>query len=1113
MRGGYPATSRRYTSPVDQPPRSIDFDDVIELCGSVATSRGQALKNGGRVRDLDWIADGQVLYAAVQDTDAEPARQRITIAAHRFDGECSCPAHLNCKHVAAALLAWIDRRATPASDDDRALRDVNRWLARIVERGRTIEPALEHHEPGEPLLFYQLDSSALTQSRDGITLQILQSRLLKRGGYGKETPYRYNGHYHHPDWVTRTDRAILELAVGRQADFSYRTLVIEGDIGHLLMGKLVDTGRAWWGAERVRPMTRGPTRTLRFEWHGAGSGTLRLGVALGAADGDEGIADWTLVPTDPPWYVLPHTGVAGPLENVPATPVLAELVVAPPLPEAHAQTVSDYLASRLPDSTLPLPRAPDFVRIVEPPRPVLILHSKEESADIRDFYASLRFRYGDYVLPYDGLEADATLEGRTAEGRPVVLQRDLGAENRTMIEFGRRFPSFEPAARTDPAFYSRADRRPRGQDVQQLVHAWRELLDQRAALQADGWTVTVREPFDLSFRQVTKVEASVGETASSWFDMSLKLAHGNESFDLLPLVLEWLQSETRDRPMLLQADSGEWLEVPPEVLAPVADTLLELYETPPEDGNLQLPRERVNELEALGEQWAGAEVEVAWRDTAEAFALAEQLRNFTGVEPVELGPDTIRATLREYQLEGVSWLGFLASYRFNGILADDMGLGKTLQALAHVAHEREIGRLTRPTLVVAPTSLLGNWRRETERFCPQLSTLVWHGADRRERTAELSTTDVVITSYALVTRDIVLLGKQDFGLVVLDEAQAIKNPAAKVTQALKTLQVRRRLCLSGTPLENHLGELWSLFDFLMPGFLGSRKRFNRLYRTPIEVHGSDERQAALVGVVKPFLLRRRKEQVAKELPPKTEIVRSVTLEPEQARLYESIRVSMEHRVRALLAERGLGRSHIEMLDALLKLRQTCCHPRLVKLESARGVTASAKTDLVISMLEELIDEGKKILLFSQFTEMLALLERELAKRDMRWVKLTGRTRDRDEVIDAFQHGEVPLFLISLKAGGTGLNLTAADTVIHYDPWWNPAVENQASDRAHRIGQDKPVFIYKLVASDTVEEKIMAMQQHKRILADRTVDAGGTALMESLTAEDIMGLFSPGGREP
>ena len=333
-----------------------------------------------------------------------------------------------------------------------------------------------------------------------------------------------------------------------------------------------------------------------------------------------------------------------------------------------------------------------------------------------------------------------------------------------------------------------------------------------------------------------------------------------------------------------------------------------------------------------------------------------------------------------------------------------------------------------------------------------------------------------------------------------------------MTQALKTLTVERRICLTGTPLENHLGELWSQFDFLMPGFLGSRKHFNRYFRTPIENHGSAERQLRLGALIRPFLLRRRKEQVATELPPKTVIIREVTLEPAQARLYESIRVSMEQRVRALLAERGLARSHIEMLDALLKLRQTCCHPALVKLDSARGIRESAKTDLLMSMLDELISEGKKILLFSQFTEMLGLIEEELNKRGIRYAKLTGRTRKRDEVIDSFQHGEIPLFLISLKAGGTGLNLTAADTVIHYDPWWNPAVENQASDRAHRIGQNKPVFIYKLVASNTVEEKIMAMQAQKKLLADQTVNQTEGAAMQNLTADDIMDLFSAGEEE-
>ena len=1089
---------------MDSQPRVLNFDDVIELCGSVATSRGQVYKASGRVGELDWIGEAGVLCASVQGSDAEPYTVRITIAPHRFDGECSCPVRYNCKHVAASLLAWIERQTATPSPDDQTLRAVNRWLQRLVEQGRKSVPAHEHHEPGEPLLFYQLDDAPLTQQRHGITLQVLQSRLLKRGGYGKETPYRYNGHYYHPDWVLPSDRAILELAVGRQNELTYRTLTVEGDIGHLLMGKLVETGRAFWGTNRERALGRGPARRLGFDWVPNGGGELILRTTLA------GVPSWQLVPTDPPWYVDTDTAACGLLEETPPAPLLARLIEAPPLPEAHAQAVSNYLASRLSDASLPLPVAPNFVHVEEAPKPVLVLQSRDDSPDIRDFFASVRFRYADYVLPFDGMEADATLEGKTADGNPLVLKRDLGAEMRHVVDFGKRHPAFESALASDPAFFSRADRRPRAREVQDVVHAWRRLLDARGELEASGWTVQVREPFDLSFQSVTRVEATISETTSNWFDMALKLSHGNQTFDLLPLVIDWLRGDSRGDAILLQADDGQWLEIAPELFEPVARTLLELYEDPAnatEGEGLRLPRQRAGTLDELDASWERQGVSVAWHDAGDVFSLAERLRAFEGLERPAL-PSGVSATLRPYQLDGVAWLGFLAEYGFNGILADDMGLGKTLQALAHLQSEHELGRLTKATLIVAPTSLLGNWRREAARFTPGLRTLVWHGIDRKSRPLDLDRVDIVVTSYALVTRDASLLARLDFGCVILDEAQSIKNPSAKVTQALKTLPVERRICLTGTPLENHLGELWSQFDFLMPGFLGSRKHFNRYFRTPIETHGSEERRERLAALVRPFLLRRRKEQVATELPPKTEIVREVSLEPEQARLYESIRVSMEHRVRALLAERGLARSHIEMLDALLKLRQTCCHPALVKLDSARGVKESAKTELALSMLEELIDEGKKILLFSQFTEMLGLLERELLERGIRHVKLTGRTRKRDEVIDAFQHGDVPLFLISLKAGGTGLNLTAADTVIHYDPWWNPAVETQASDRAHRIGQTKPVFIYKLVASDTVEEKIMSMQDRKRDLAAQTVDrdAEGGALA-GLTAADILSLFA------
>jgi len=390
---------------VNNQPRILNFDDVIDLCGSVATSRGQVYKASGAVQELDWIADGNVLYGTVQGSQSEPYHARITIAPHRFDGECTCPARYNCKHVAASLLGWIDQQtATPTADDQR-LRAVNRWLQKVVDQGRKAVPIHEHHEPGEPLLFYQLDSSALTQNKTGITLQILQSRLLKRGGYGKETPYRYNGHYYHPDWVLQSDRSILELAIGRQSDFSYRDLTIEGDIGHLLMNKLVDTGRTFWGGDRDVALTRGSTRSLNFTWLLKDDGNYQLDTALPDVD------NWSLIPSDPPWYIDPANATAGQLDRAPPVGLLSQFIEAPPLPQEHAQAVSNYLASRLPDSSLPLPQEPNFVRIDEAPKPVLVLQTREDSADIRDFFASIKFRYADYLLPFDGMDADSTLEG------------------------------------------------------------------------------------------------------------------------------------------------------------------------------------------------------------------------------------------------------------------------------------------------------------------------------------------------------------------------------------------------------------------------------------------------------------------------------------------------------------------------------------------------------------------------------------------------------------------------------------------------------------------------------------------------------------------------------
>jgi SNF2 family DNA or RNA helicase len=386
--------------------------------------------------------------------------------------------------------------------------------------------------------------------------------------------------------------------------------------------------------------------------------------------------------------------------------------------------------------------------------------------------------------------------------------------------------------------------------------------------------------------------------------------------------------------------------------------------------------------------------------------------------------------------------------------------------------------------------------------------LTLQGAEGKQLFDRINDYDLVLTTYPLLSRDDETLLKHEYHYLILDEAQTIKNPASLAAQLVRRIKTNHRLCLTGTPMENHLGELWAQFDFLMPGFLGDNSNFKKHYRTPIETYGDNDQKSRLSRRLAPFMLRRTKQEVANELPPKTEIIRSVPLYAKQAALYESIRLTMEKKVRDAIAEKGLSRSHITILDALLKLRQTCCDPRTLPLKEAQKVKESAKLDLLMEILPEQLEEGRRILIFSQFTRMIALIEDELDARKIAYSKLTGQTRKRDEAIELFKSGEVSVFLISLKAGGVGLNLTEADTVIIYDPWWNPAAESQAADRAHRIGQDKPVFVYKLITENTVEEKIIAMQERKRALAESIYKDDAKEESLKFTAEDLSALFEP-----
>ena len=644
-------------------------------------------------------------------------------------------------------------------------------------------------------------------------------------------------------------------------------------------------------------------------------------------------------------------------------------------------------------------------------------------------------------------------------------------------------------------------------------------LNQLQGLAEKGWELQIDEGFGFDLTPVEDWYATVDEAPErDWFDLELGIIVNGQHLSLLPILLNLMRSHSdilnpeklarrRDDELILvnipaNPASGHGplqVALPYGRLKPVLATLDEFYLGEPDATSLRIKSAdapRLNALDALPLRWEGGE---------QIRGFAQRLRDIKNFS-VE-APEGLNANLRPYQLEGLSWMQSLRQLEVGGVLADDMGLGKTLQTLAHILCEKNAGRLDRPAMIVMPTSLIPNWLDEAAHFTPQLKVLALYGATRKKYFAHLNDYDVILTTYALLPKDIEHLAKLPLHLLVLDEAQYIKNPGSKATEAACELVARQRLCLSGTPLENHLGELWSLFHFLLPGWLGDVKTFNRDYRVPIERQGSDERLQHLNARIKPFLLRRTKEQVATELPPKTEIIHWVDLNEAQRDVYETMRLAMDKKVRDEITRKGVGRSQIIILEALLKLRQVCCDLRLVSDTPPKKGSTSGKLDSLMLMLEELFAEGRRILLFSQFTSMLGLIEAELKKRKVPYAILTGQTRDRRTPVKDFQSGKLQIFLISLKAGGVGLNLTEADTVIHYDPWWNPAAENQATDRAYRIGQEKPVFVYKMIARGTVEEKIQHLQQEKSDLAAGVLD-GRVAGDWKLQDDDIDALFAP-----
>ncbi len=676
------------------------------------------------------------------------------------------------------------------------------------------------------------------------------------------------------------------------------------------------------------------------------------------------------------------------------------------------------------------------------------------------------------------------------------------------------------------------------------------------ALQAAGWRVELAPGFAHSAEpvagwQIALQPLSQPRGMGSWM-LSLKIdlqtRDGPETLDLVPLLARLIARDRRwtnaealraiadDELVRLHAPGGRRIDAPAAPLKAIVGAMVDLLTRPRRkaDDGLLLSSWDAQRLALLraGLRDAMATHPSARRDwalTGDAGLAWLATMGVDGPPPSVAPPTGLGITLRPYQRDGLAWLQQLRRHGMAGILADDMGLGKTAQALAHLLLEQQAGRLDRPALVVAPASLLFNWQAEAARVAPALRLLTLSGPQRSKDIARIPQHDLVLTSYPLLWRDAMALQRQAWHLVVLDESQMVKNAGSRTATAARRLNARHRLSLTGTPLENHLGELWAQFHFLLPGWLGDARSFQRDWRTPIEKNGESQRARLLAQRVAPFILRRRKDEVATELPPLTEQVHRVALAGAQRVLYESVRLAADEQVRRVLAKQHFDGAMVSILDALLKLRQACNDPRLLQPEAAVGPAPdgySAKLDWLRERLPALVAEGRRVLVFSQFTRMLRLVQADLAALGLPWLSLTGDTptAQRGDVVARFQRGEAPIFLVSLKAGGVGLNLTAADTVIHIDPWWNPAVEQQASARAHRIGQDKPVLVYRLVAAGSIEEKLLALQARKAALAEAVLGSAGAAAggptggptggltgglkAALLTADDLPALLAP-----
>jgi superfamily II DNA or RNA helicase len=781
----------------------------------------------------------------------------------------------------------------------------------------------------------------------------------------------------------------------------------------------------------------------------------------------------------PGWHVDTSEGVARPLDIRTSPAALRRLVRSPTIAEPSSELVTmiTYGLPRVASEIgAPLPDLSQVADVVD----LEPTFRMKAGGSLTEVEVTLTAAYGDLEVEVraDGLSPPIMiLPPQEGQKRARCIRCDIAAQQAAvekLLDLG-----LEPDE-SGQHFVAHGD---------DSIQFWSEGV---GSLPED-WDLYV--PEELVGTQVRSKPVAMNARVSSGVDwLSVKIAYESEG---IGVEREELERVLREGKKYVRLSDNSFAPIDAERVKALLDREVELIVAAGKTG--KIPLSQAGRVQELLEHAANSMVAPGAKELFQKLASIDEIK-------AAKKPKGLKATLRPYQEQGLSWLRFIHEIGSGGVLADDMGLGKTLETIALLLSlKNEAKDEALRALIVAPTSVVTNWVREIERFAPALTTALWHGAGRRDQTDELENSNVIITSYALLRRDIDLLKKLRLDYAILDEAQAIKNPLSATAQAAKELAATRRLALTGTPIENRLSEIWSIFDFVSPGLLGPLPKFEERYARPIE-QGNSERAARMRSIIHPFILRRTKTEVAKDLPPKLEVDKIVDMAPDQKAIYLQVLREVRAQVMGEVEKAGMAKSHIHILAGLTKLRQAACDPRLLGLPREFSHDDSGKLDAMRELVQEVEAGGHKVLIFSQFVSMLKLICAALDEDKIRYEYLDGSTVDRPERIERFQQDPtIPVFLISLKAGGTGLNLTAADTVIHFDPWWNPAVEDQASDRAHRIGQKKVVTVYRLVAAGTIEEKILQLKQRKKDLVNSVLSEDQTG-EKLLTREDLDDLF-------